>query len=171
MDYLNSILERKRADLKKILPLEGKLRASAIQRNDYAGFRTAVDLGENRPFRRPGNVQGPSRPQPPGVKPGPPPPVRHVHPGRRAGHFHRRGTGGIRRFPGTWFPPFPESALSPVMARDVFIHPAMICQAIVSGADAVNLVAAALPGKGPGRPVPHGLRAGTGRDDGSPYPE
>lgn len=30
----------------------------------------------------------------------------------------------------------------PVMARDVFIHPAMICQAIVSGADAVNLVAA-----------------------------
>ena len=48
MDYLNSILERKRADLKKILPLEGKLRASAIQRNDYAGFRTAVDLGENR---------------------------------------------------------------------------------------------------------------------------
>lgn len=33
------------------------------------------------------------------------------------------------------------------MARDVFIHPAMICQAIVSGADAVNLVAAALPEK------------------------
>ena len=47
MDYLNAILERKRADLKKILPLEGKLRASAILRNDYAGFRTAVDLGEN----------------------------------------------------------------------------------------------------------------------------
>ena len=35
----------------------------------------------------------------------------------------------------------------PVMARDVFIHPAMICQAIVSGADAVNLVTAALPAK------------------------
>ena len=48
MDYLNSILGRKRADLKKLLPLEGKLRASAIQRNDYAGFRTAVDLGETR---------------------------------------------------------------------------------------------------------------------------
>lgn len=46
MDYLNSILERKRADLKKLLPLEGKLRASAIQRNDYAGFRTAADLGK-----------------------------------------------------------------------------------------------------------------------------
>lgn len=48
MDYLNAILERKRADLKKILPLEGKLRASAILRNDYAGFRTAVDLSEDR---------------------------------------------------------------------------------------------------------------------------
>lgn len=59
----------------------------------------------------------------------------------------------------------------PVMARDVFIHPAMICQAIVSGADAVNLVAAALPTKGFVGAVPHGFRAGIGRDDGGPYPE
>lgn len=59
MDYLNAILERKRADLKKILPLEGKLRASAILRNDYAGFRTAVDLGEKPPLRHSWKSPGP----------------------------------------------------------------------------------------------------------------
>lgn len=107
MDYLNSILGRKRADLKKLLPLEGKLRASAIQRNDYAGFRTAADLGETRLSVVP-EVYG-----------------------------------------GSWDMVSTVSRISsiPVMARDVFIHPAMICQAIVSGADAVNLVAAALPAK------------------------
>ena len=54
----------------------------------------------------------------------------------------------------------------PVMARDVFIHPAMICQAIVSGADAVNLVAAALPAKDLSE-----LYRMAGRNDGGPYPE
>ena len=35
----------------------------------------------------------------------------------------------------------------PVMARDVFIHPVQICQAIVTGPDAVNLLVAAVPEK------------------------
>lgn len=100
--------------------------------------------------------------------------LRHLY-----GMFIQGGAQGIsiavepEVYGGSWDMVSTISRIStvPVMARDVFIHPAMICQAIVSGADAVNLVAAALPGKGPGRPVPHGLRAGTGRDDGSPYPE
>lgn len=146
MDYLNSILERKRADLKKILPLEGKLRASAIQRNDYAGFRTAVDLGENRLSVVPE--------------------ISRVHPAldlressqdlrRLYGMFIQGGAQGIsiaadpEVYGGSWDMVSTISRISavPVMARDVFIHPAMICQAIVAGADAVNLVAAALPEK------------------------
>ena len=146
MDYLNSILERKRADLKKLLPLEGKLRASAIQRNDYAGFRTAVDLGETRLSVIPE--------------------ISRVHPALRLreaaqdirhmyGMFLQGGAQGIsiavepEVYGGSWNMVSTVSRISsiPVMARDVFIHPAMICQAIVSGADAVNLVAAALPAK------------------------
>lgn len=146
MDYLNSILERKRADLKKILPLEGKLRASAIQRNDYAGFRTAVDLGENRLSVVPE--------------------ITRVHPVlnlresnqdlcRAYDMFIQGGAQGIsiavepEVYGGSWDMVSTISRVSavPVMARDVFIHPAMVCQAIVSGADAVNLVAAALPEK------------------------
>ena len=146
MDYLNSILERKRADLKKLLPLEGKLRASAIQRNDYAGFRTAVDLGETRLSVIPE--------------------ISRVHPALRLreaaqdirhmyGMFLQGGAQGIsiavepEVYGGSWdmVSTISRISSSPVMARDVFIHPAMICQAIVSGADAVNLVAAALPAK------------------------
>ena len=166
MDYLNSILERKRADLKKLLPLEGKLRASAIQRNDYAGFRTAVDLGETRLSVIPE--------------------ISRVHPALRLreaaqdirhmyGMFLQGGAQGIsiavepEVYGGSWDMVSTVSRISsiPLMARDVFIHPAMICQAIVSGAD------------GGGRPagkrfvgaVPHGFRAGIGRNDGGPYPE
>ena len=146
MDYLNSILGRKRADLKKLLPLEGKLRASAIQRNDYAGFRTAVDLGETRLSV----VPEISRVHPAlrlreGVQD-----IRHMY-----GMFLQGGAQGIsiavepEVYGGSWDMVSTVSRISsiPVMARDVFIHPAMICQAIVSGADAVNLVAAALPAK------------------------
>ena len=132
MDYLNSILERKRADLKKLLPLEGKLRASAIQRNDYAGFRTAVDLGETRLSVVPE--------------------ISRVHPALRLreaaqdirhmyGMFLQGGAQGIsiavepEVYGGSWDMVSTVSRISsiPVMARDVFIHPAMICQAIVSG--------------------------------------
>lgn len=146
MDYLNSILGRKRADLKKLLPLEGKLRASAIQRNDYAGFRTAVDLGETRLSVVPeiSRVHPALRLQE-GVQD-----IRHMY-----GMFLQGGAQGIsiavepEVYGGSWDMVSTVSRISsiPVMARDVFIHPAMICQAIVSGADAVNLVAAALPAK------------------------
>ena len=130
MDYLNSILGRKRADLKKLLPLEGKLRASAIQRNDYAGFRTAVDLGETRLSVVPeiSRVHPALRLQE-GVQD-----IRHMY-----GMFLQGGAQGIsiavepEVYGGSWDMVSTVSRISsiPVMARDVFIHPAMICQAIV----------------------------------------
>ena len=146
MDYLNSILERKRADLKKLLPLEGKLRASAIQRNDYAGFRTAVDLGETRLSVVPEISRvHPALSLREGVQD-----IRHMY-----DMFLQGGAQGIsiavepEVYGGSWDMVSTVSRISsiPVMARDVFIHPAMICQAIVSGTDAVNLVAAVLPAK------------------------
>ncbi len=122
------------------------MRASAIQRNDYAGFRTAVDLGENRLSVVPEmsrvhpvlNLRESNQD------------LRHLY-----GMFIQGGAQGIsiavepEVYGGSWDMVSTISRIStvPVMARDVFIHPAMICQAIVSGADAVNLVAAALPEK------------------------
>lgn len=146
MDYLNAILERKRADLKKILPLEGKLRASAILRNDYAGFRTAVDLGENRlsvipEISRSFPAQGL--------------PHMDMDIRRQYSMFVQGGAQGVsiavepQVYGGSWDMVSVISKISsiPVMARDVFIHPVQICQAIVTGADAVNLLVAAVPEK------------------------
>ena len=123
MDYLNSILGRKRADLKKLLPLEGKLRASAIQRNDYAGFRTAADLGETRLSVVPeiSRVHPALRLQE-GVQD-----IRHMY-----GMFLQGGAQGIsiavepEVYGGSWDMVSTVSRISsiPVMARDVFIHPA-----------------------------------------------
>ena len=146
MDYLNAILERKRADLKKILPLEGKLRASAILRNDYAGFRTAVDLGENRLSVIPEI----SRSYPAQGLPHMDMDIR-----RQYSMFVQGGAQGVsiavepQVYGGSWDMVSVISKISsiPVMARDVFIHPVQICQAIVTGADAVNLLVAAVPEK------------------------
>lgn len=144
MDYLQHILERKRADLKKLLPIEGKLRASAILRNDYAGFRTAADLGEERLSVIPEITKVHPTLQ---IKE-PVSNIRHLY-----DMFVQGRAQGIsiavepEVFGGSWDMVSNISRVSvvPVMARDVFIHPVMICQAIVSGADAINLVVAALP--------------------------
>ena len=146
MDYLNAILERKRADLKKILPLEGKLRASAILRNDYAGFRTAVDLGADRLSVIPEI----SRAYPEQGLPHMDMDIR-----RQYSMFVQGGAQGVsiavepQVYGGSWDMVSAISKISsiPVMARDVFIHPVQICQAIVTGADAVNLLVAAVPEK------------------------
>lgn len=144
MDYLNSMLERKRADLKKILPLEGKLRASAILRNDYAGFRTAVDLGEDRLSVVPeiARTWPAASSQEKGQE------IR-----RQYSMFVQGGAQGIsiavdpEVYGGSWDMVSSISRISsvPIMARDLFIHPVQVSQAIVTGADAVNLVVAAVP--------------------------
>lgn len=146
MDYLNTMLERKRADLKKILPLEGKLRASAILRNDYAGFRTAVDIGDDRLSVIPEI----SRAYPALNLHNADQDIKHQY-----SMFVQGGAQAISLavepevYGGSWEMVSTISRISaiPVMARDLFIHPVQICQAIVSGADAVNLIVAAVPEK------------------------
>lgn len=143
MDYLSSILDRKRTDLKKILPLEGKLRASAILRNDYAGFRTAVDVGEERLSVIPEI----SKAYPQVNYSAPDLDLRHQY-----SMFLQGGAQAISIAVepvlnhGSWDMVAAISKISalPVMARDLFIHQAQICQAIVAGADAINLTAAAM---------------------------
>ncbi len=146
MDYLTTILDRKRADLKKILPLEGKLRASAILRNDYAGFRTALDLGENQLSIVPEIARRtPTLPALPDVQD-----ILQLYK-----MFIQGGANGISVvtepsvYGGSWDMAAGISRVSavPVLARDYYIHAAQVCQAIVSGADAINLLPAAVPEK------------------------
>ncbi len=146
MDYLATVLDRKRADLKKILPLEGKLRASAILRNDYAGFRTSLDLGEERLSIVPEIAA--IRPTLPAQ-----PPCGDIL--KQYAMFAQGGAQAVSvvtepaLYGGAWNMVSAVSRVSavPVLARDVYIHPAQVCQAIVSGADAINLLLAAIPAK------------------------
>lgn len=144
MDYLASILASRRRELKRLLPLEGKLRAAAIQRNEYGGFRSILDAGEDRlsvvaqyAAKQPlsGYADDQSGPE------------------RTYAMFEQGGMHALSVvsepsvYGGSMALLTQLSRISrvPVLARDWFTHPVEICQAIVCGADAVNLVAAAMP--------------------------
>ena len=48
MDILSEIMEHKKSEIEAILPQLQKYRAAALSRNDFGGFRTALDLGPDR---------------------------------------------------------------------------------------------------------------------------
>lgn len=143
MDSLKFILEEKRKQLKQLLPLEGKLRAAAIQRNEYGGFRSVLDAGESRLSV----VAELSVSQPGGGM------EKLAEPARVAAMFEEGGASAISVITesslyGGSMPLLAQISRQsgiPVLARDWFTHPLEICQAVISGADAINLIAAILP--------------------------
>jgi indole-3-glycerol phosphate synthase len=139
MDYLATALENREKRLKKLLPIEGKLRAASIMRNDYAGFRTALDRGESQlslvaqiSRSHPNNAETLSSSDVPVV----------------ARRFFECGIQGISYlceptiFDGSTADLAQISRISPVpvLARGLWLHAVEVCQAIVSGADAINLI-------------------------------
>lgn len=143
MDYLETILAAKREALKKLLPLEGKLRASAILRNEYGGFASILDAGEEHLsiVAELALVQPVS-----GYR------EHDIDPVRLCDMFTQGGAHAISVvteptcYGGSMalLTQISRSSKLPVLSRDWFTHPAEVCQAIVCGADAINLVAAAM---------------------------
>ena len=48
MNKLDEIIAYKKKEIESLIPLTKKLRASALMRNDFAGFRTALDQGPDK---------------------------------------------------------------------------------------------------------------------------
>ena len=48
MDKLAEIVAHKRTEVEVLLPRTAKLKAAALQRNDFGGFRAALDRGPNQ---------------------------------------------------------------------------------------------------------------------------
>ena len=48
MNKLEEIVAHKRTEVEPLVPLAAKLKAQALQRNEFRGFRTALDRGSER---------------------------------------------------------------------------------------------------------------------------
>ena len=48
MNKLDEIVAHKRLEVEPLVPLSAKLKAQALQRNDFRGFRSALDRGPDR---------------------------------------------------------------------------------------------------------------------------
>ena len=48
MNKLDEIIAHKRVEVEPLVPLAAKLKAQALQRNDFRGFRSALDRGPDR---------------------------------------------------------------------------------------------------------------------------
>lgn len=144
MDYLAAAISHNKKALDQILPIEGKLRAAAILRNEYAGFKSCLDLGEDRLSV----VAQISRTSPLSSAP-----EADDDPTRLAERMYQGGAQGMSIITESLFfggtlgllAQLSKTSPVPILARDLWLHPAEICQAVISGADAINLIAAAMP--------------------------
>ncbi|MFP6896523.1 MAG: indole-3-glycerol-phosphate synthase TrpC, partial [Roseibacillus sp.] len=48
MDKLAEIIAHKRTEVEVLLPVADKMKAAALQRNEFAGFRAALDRGPDQ---------------------------------------------------------------------------------------------------------------------------
>ena len=48
MDKLTEIMNHKRVEIQAVIPRMQKLKAAALERNEFRGFRSALDLGPDK---------------------------------------------------------------------------------------------------------------------------
>lgn len=143
MDILSEIMEHKRSEVEMILPQLEKYRAAALERNDFGGFRSALDRGPDRL----GIIAE----------------VKHASPSagvidpdfdplRQAGMYLDGGASCMsvltdkKYFQGALADLTKISPISniPLLRKDFIRHRVQIYEAIIAGADAILLIVAAL---------------------------
>jgi indole-3-glycerol phosphate synthase len=142
-DKLAEIIATKRLEVEALLPRAGHLRAAALQRNDFRGFRAALDLGPDR-LAVIAEVKKAS------------PSVGLIDPNfdpiRQAKRYLDGGASCLsiltdeKYFQGSlsYLTKISEFSDAPLLRKDFTIHPVQIHEAIVAGADAILLIVAAL---------------------------
>ena len=143
MNILDEIIAYKKKEIEPLIPLTKKLRASALMRNDFAGFRTALDLGPDR-LGVIAEVKKAS------------PSAGIIDPNfdalRQAQRYIDGGASCMsiltdeKYFQGHLSYLIEISKISPIplLRKDFTVHEAQIYEASVSGADAILLIVAAL---------------------------
>jgi indole-3-glycerol phosphate synthase len=142
-DKLAEIIATKRLEVEALMPRAAHLRAAALQRNDFGGFRAAIDRGPGRL-----GVIAEVKKASPSVGLIDP----DFDPVRQARRYLDGGASCLsiltdeRYFQGSlsYLTQISQFSHAPLLRKDFTIHEVQIHEAAVSGADAVLLIVAAL---------------------------
>lgn len=142
-DKLAQIIATKHRELEALLPRAGHLRAAALQRNDFRGFRAALDRGPDKL-----GVIAEVKKASPSVGLIDP----SFDPVRQAKRYLDGGASCLSiltdedYFQGSlsYLSKISGFSTAPLLRKDFMIHPAQIHEAVVAGADAILLIVAAL---------------------------
>jgi indole-3-glycerol phosphate synthase len=143
MDILSEIMEHKRGEVEAIMPQLEKYRAAALERNDFGGFRSALDLGPDRL----GIIAEVKRASPSaGVIDPDFDPVRQARMYMEGGASCMSVLTDEKYFRGSLADLTRISPVSniPLLRKDFICHEIQIYEAIIAGADAILLIVAAL---------------------------
>ena len=142
-DKLAEIIATKRLEVEALLPRAAMLRAAALQRNDFGGFRSALDRGPGRL-----GVIAEVKKASPSVGLIDP----DFDPVRQARRYLDGGASCLsiltdeKYFQGSlsYLTQISKFSSAPLLRKDFMIHEVQIHQAAVAGADAILLIVAAL---------------------------
>ena len=142
-DKLAEIIATKRLEVEALMPRAALLRAAALQRNDFGGFRAAIDRGPGRL-----GVIAEVKKASPSVGLIDP----DFDPVRQAKRYLEGGASCLsiltdeKYFQGSlsYLTQISKFSNAPLLRKDFTIHEVQIHEAAVSGADAILLIVAAL---------------------------
>ncbi len=143
MDKLTEIINYKKQEVESLIPRTDKLRVAALERNDFKGFRSALDLGPDRlaviaEVKKASPSAGIIDPNFDAVRQA----QMYINGGASCmsiltdEHFFKGHLSYLARIAR-------ESPI-PCLRKDFIVHKAQIYEAVISGADAVLLIAAAM---------------------------
>jgi len=140
---LTEIINYKKTEIEILIPRTAKLRAAALERNEFKGFRTALDLGPDRlsviaEVKKASPSAGIIDPNFDAVRQA----KMYIHGGASCmsvltdENFFKGHLSYLTRIAR-------ESPI-PCLRKDFIVHEAQIYEAVIAGADAVLLIAAAM---------------------------
>lgn len=142
-DKLAEIIATKHREVEMLLPRAGKIRAAALQRNDFGGFRSALERGPGKL-----GVIAEVKKASPSVGLIDP----DFDPARQARRYLEGGASCLsiltdeEYFQGSlsYLTQISRFSQAPLLRKDFMVHPVQIHEAAVAGADAILLIVAAL---------------------------
>ena len=143
MDKLTEIVAYKRTEIEPLLATASKLKAAALQRNEFRGFRSALDRGPDRL----GVIAEIKKASPSAGVIDP-----NFDPFKQEDMYIDGGASCMsiltdeKYFQGSlsYLAKIAQGPTVPLLRKDFTIHPVQIYEAVVAGADAILLIVAAL---------------------------